>query len=102
MNFVKINTDLEQCVFYTLEDLKCRFYSTKKIFKVYPLQNYVNYEFIIFTFMFRHLIYKIIYILKIGILNLQWCKCRFLNFRFSIFIKIFVISINKVIFIMLP
>ena len=25
--------------FYTLEDLKCRFYSTKKIFKVCPLQN---------------------------------------------------------------
>ena len=34
------------CV-YTPEDLKCRFYSTKKIFKVYPLQNYVNYEFIV-------------------------------------------------------
>jgi len=27
--------------------------------------------------MFRHLIYKIIYILKIGILNLQWCKRQF-------------------------
>jgi len=37
-NKITIDKNLESCVFYTLEDLKCRFYSTK-IFKVCPLQS---------------------------------------------------------------